>query len=79
MNFQCEKKKKKKSFSNHKFPQCMDFFKRKKSLMLGVSTWSFSLPVCNAAQSEDDCALILLNNLQQQHRKTTAQARFTFK
>lgn len=47
--------------------------------MLGVSTWSFSLPVCNAAQSEDDSALILLNNLQQRDRKTTAQARFTFK
>lgn len=36
-----------------------------KGLMFGVSTWSFSLPVCNAAQSEDDSALILLNNLQQ--------------
>lgn len=33
--------------------------------MFGVSTRSFSLPVCNAAQSEDDSALILLNNLQQ--------------
>lgn len=35
-----------------------------KNEIVSVSTWSFSLPVCNATQSEDDSTLILLNNLQ---------------
>lgn len=35
--------------------------------IVSVATWSFSLPVCNASQSEHDGALILLNNLQ--HRQ----------
>lgn len=48
----------------------LQFVKNKKKMyieIVSVSTWSFSLPVCNAAQPEDNSALILLNNLQ--HRQ----------
>lgn len=35
-----------------------------------MSTWPFGLPVCDAAQPEDDSALVLLHDLQEQkHNK----------
>jgi len=43
-----------------------------------VSTWSFGFPVRDAAQSKDDSALILLNNLQEDH-STQAPFKITFK
>lgn len=46
---------------------------------MSVSTWSFSLPVCDAAQSEDDSTLILLHNLQDQTTRLKSQVKFTFK
>lgn len=39
---------------------------------LSVSTWSFRFPVCDAAQSEDDSSLILLNDLQDQKHKLSS-------
>lgn len=35
-----------------------------------MSTWPFGLPVCDAAQPEDDSALVLLHDLQGQKRRT---------
>lgn len=35
-----------------------------------MSTWSFGLPVCDAAQPEDDSALVLLHDLQGQKHRT---------
>lgn len=37
-----------------------------------MSTWPFGLPVCDAAQPEDDSALVLLHDLQEQKRRTSS-------
>lgn len=34
---------------------------------VGMSTWPLGLPVCDAAQPEDDSALVLLHDLQEQN------------
>ena len=37
------------------------------------TTWSFGLPVCDATQSEDDGALVLLNDLRVEHSTSSAR------